>query len=328
MSHEQDLVPADPPGLVLRGAVGALALPPAIDRAGPKARRRFVEFFTAEIRNPRTRAAYAAAVARFFAWCDDRGLLQLEQLEPLVVAAYVEDLGRQLAPASVKQHLAAIRMLFNYLVVGQILPFNPAASVRGPRHSVRKGKTPVLFEEEARALLFSIDVGQLIGLRDRALLAVMVYSFARVSAVIGMRVRDYASIGRRAWFVFAEKGGKHHQVPAHHKAAEALDAYLLLAGGAPDAPLFRSFRNGQLTDRPLDRSRTWNMIRRRADDAGITTGICCHTFRATGITDYLIHGGSLETAAAIAGHASTRTTQLYDRRSDTLTLDEIERVRI
>ena len=176
-----------------------------------------MEFFTAQIRNPHTRAAYAAAVTRFFAWCDARGLA-LAQISPIAVATYIEEMQRGYRAPTIKQHLAAIRRLFDWLVTGQVLPTNPATSVRGPTHVVRTGKTPVLQPAEARLLLDTIDTSTLRGLRDRALLAVMVYSFARVSAVVGMRVEDYYQQGKRWWLRLQEKGGKHHAVPVHHKA--------------------------------------------------------------------------------------------------------------
>ena len=137
-----------------------------------------------------TRHAYLAAVRRFAEWCERRSVA-LDEVEPMVVAAYVEELTRALSPASVKQHLAALRMLFDWLVVGQVLPFNPASSVRGPRHVVKTGKTPVLSAKETRALLDGIDVTTLVGLRDRAFLGILVYSFARVSAAVSLRVADY-----------------------------------------------------------------------------------------------------------------------------------------
>lgn len=134
--------------------------PPAlIAAAGEQASRRFLEFFTVTIRNPNTRAAYAQACGQFFAWCEERRF-ELDTIEPMVVAAYIEQLGKVRAPQTVKQHLAAIRMLFDWLVTGQVLPHNPAHAVRGPRYSIKKGKTPVLDAKEARALLDSIGVRQ------------------------------------------------------------------------------------------------------------------------------------------------------------------------
>ncbi len=293
--------------------------------------RRFVEFFTANIRNRNTRAAYAQAIAQFCRWADRRSLT-LAALSPVIVAAYVEEIGTRLKAPSVKQHLAAIRMLMDWLVVGQILPMSPAASVRGPKHVVKKGKTPVLTAEDARALIDSIDVSTLVGLRDRALIAVMVFSFARVSAVCGMRVSDFYRNGRRYWLRLHEKGGKFHEVPAHHSAEEYLAAYLAAAGITDEAtgPLFRTAlgKSGKLTRNQMSREDALRMVKRRAASSGLSRTTCCHTFRATGITVYLQNGGTLEKAQAIAAHESARTTKLYDRTADEITLDEIERVLI
>ena len=208
------LAPVSAPAaaLILPGGWQIEGLPDIVLRAGPQAAERTVEFFTAQIRNPHTRAAYAAAVTRFFTWCEAHGLA-LTQISPIAVATYIEEMhGRYRAP-TIKQHLAAIRRLCDWLVTGQVMPTNPATSVRGPTHVVRTGKTPVLQPAEARQLLDTIDTSTLRGLRDRALLAVMVYSFARVSAVVGMRVEDYYQQGKRWWLRLQEKGGKHHAVP-------------------------------------------------------------------------------------------------------------------
>jgi site-specific recombinase XerD len=309
--------------------LGFDCLPLQIMAAGDAAIRRFIEFFTATIRNKNTRLAYAHAVREFFAWCQARGFTTLDLVEPVVVAAYIED-----HPASrptVKQHLAAIRMLFNWLVTGQIVPANPAASVRGPSHVVKRGKTPVLTADEARSLIDSIDTSKVIGLRDRALIGVMVYSFARVSAAVKMRVEDFYAEGKRWWIRLHEKGGKRHEVPAHHNADEYLDAYLRASGigSEKSSPLFRSIdRRGQITERGMTRNDALRMVKRRAAAAGLSSKISCHSFRATGITAYLENGGTVENAQAIASHESPRTTKLYDRTSDEITLDEIERILI
>ncbi|QDV90774.1 Tyrosine recombinase XerC [Phycisphaerae bacterium RAS2] len=312
------------------GRIGLESLPSIIAQAGERAGRRFIEFFTANIRNRNTRLAYARAVAEFFNWCDARGL-RLETTEPIIIAAYIEDLQKSLAAPSVKQNLAAIRMLFDWLVVGQVVPFNPAASVRGPRHVVKRGKTPVLTADQARKLLDSIDTTTIVGLRDRALIGVMVYSFSRVGAVVAMRVEDYFQSGKRWQVRLHEKGGKRHEVPCHHNAEAYLDAYIEAAGigQAKKSPLFRSVdRHRHVTERPLHRLDVLRMIKRRAKAAGLPQTTCCHTFRATGITAYLENGGTIENAQAIAAHESPRTTKLYDRTSDEITLDEVERIAI
>ncbi len=321
----EGLVPAVTRPPVARTGSAAMALPAVIVDAGPVAVERFLEFFAAQVANARTRAAYARAAGRFLSWCAARGL-GLRAIAPLHVAAYIRTHPGS-AP-TVKQHLAAIRVLCDWLVIHQVLPVNPAAAVRGPKHVVTKGATPVLTPAETRSLLDGIDAGSLVGLRDRALLSVMVYSFARVSAVVGMRRRDYFLQGTRGWLRLHEKGGKRHDVPAHHRAEAAVDAYLV-AGGIEDAkaPLFQSVdRSGRLSGRSLTRRVVLAMIKRRAAAAGLPASTCCHTFRATGITAYLSNGGTLEHAQQIAGHASPRTTKLYDRTADTVTLDEIERI--
>jgi integrase/recombinase XerD len=307
-------------------------LPKLILRAGDDAARRFVEFFAATIRNRNTRQAYAQAIGQFFHWCEGRGI-ELHNISPIAIGAYIEDLNSKRSAPTVKQHLAAIRMLFDWLVTGHIVPVNPAWSIRGPRHVVKKGKTPVLTATEARQLLDSIDTTTLIGLRDRALIALMCYSFARVSAVVGMNVDDYYQQGKRSWIRLHEKGGKFHEVPAHHNAVEYIDAYLAATdtAGEKKYPLFRSIsgKPDGITDQRLSRTDVFRMVKRRGLAAGIGIDrICCHTFRATGITAYLENGGTIENAQAIAAHESPRTTKLYDRTSDVLTLDEIERITI
>ena len=322
----EGLVPVVTRPPVARTGSAAMALPAVIVDAGPVAVERFLEFFAASIANGRTRAAYGRAVGQFLSWCAARGL-GLRTIAPLHVAAYIRTHPGS-AP-TVKQHLAAIRVLCDWLVVHQVLPVNPAAAVRGPKHVVTKGATPVLTPAETRSLLDGIGTGTLVGLRDRALLSAMVYSFARVSAVVGMRRQDYFRQGTRGWLRLHEKGGKRHDVPAHHRAEAAVDAYLV-AGGIADAkaPLFQSVeRSGRrLSGRSLTRRVVLSMIKRRALAAGLPGSTCCHTFRATGITAYLSNGGTLEHAQQIAGHASPRTTKLYDRTADTVTLDEIERI--
>ena len=309
----------------------ASALPAVVSRAGGRAEEKYVEFFTARIRNVNTRTAYLYAVNQFFAWTESASL-PLSLIRPFHVAAYIEQLASEQAAPTVKQHLAAIRQLFDYLVVGQVAETNAAAAVRGPSYSVKVGKTPVLEEDEARLLLDSIVTTSVVGLRDRAVIALMTYSFARVGALVSMNVDDYFPQGKRWWVRLHEKGGKLHSVPVHHKLEEYLDAYLEAAGIGDDkrGPLFRTTRGTtrQLTATRLSRQDAYRMIQRRAAGAKLETAIGCHTFRATGITNYLLNGGTLEKAQKIANHESARTTKLYDRRDDRLTLDEVERITI
>jgi site-specific recombinase XerD len=333
---DQALVVVEPSIVIVPpSAASSMLVPRLIVDAGEDAALRFLDFFTANIRNPNTRAAYAVAVRALFVWLDEKQVAPLAAVRTHHVSAYVELLTRAYRAPTVKQHLAAIRMLFDWLIVGQIVPTNPAAAVRGPKHVVKKGKTPVLDGDEAKKLIDSIDVSTIVGLRDRALIALLVYSFARVSAALAMSVEDYYPQGKRWWLRLHEKGGKQHEMPAHHLLEHYLDAYLgalrQAEGGELEkgAPLFRTLGGrGRkiLTAARMARQDARRMIVRRAVAAGIITRLGCHTFRATGITVYLLNGGLLEYAQQMAAHESARTTKLYDRRNDQITLDQVERI--
>jgi integrase len=261
----------------------SLAVPSMIAEAGSRASRRFLDFFAASIENDNTRMAYYRAVCSFFAWLEQHGIGELPDIEPFHVAAYlkalrVSDYGdrafkrahggkadRQAAPG---RDPHAVRLA----LVGQILAINPAHGMRGPKHVVKRGKTPVLTEDQARRLLDSIKVKKkvtlpdgsesevplLVGLRDRALIGVMVYTFARISAVVAMQVEDYFANGKRWWVRLQEKGGKRHEMPAHHKLELFLDEYLEAAGigdrdKTPPLPLER--QQNRDSHRPADASR-------------------------------------------------------------------------
>jgi integrase/recombinase XerD len=317
---------AAPPALV---RAGLETLPAAIVAAGARTSERFIDFFTANIRNRNTRMAYAVAVRNFFNWCEQRRL-QLEAIRPTTVAAYIEQLGNGMAKPSVKQHLAAIRQLFDYLVTGGILLSNPAGAVRGPKYVVKRGKTPVLSADQARQLLDSIDAAELSGLRDRALIGVMVYTFARVSTVTTMRVEDYFEDGKRAWPRLHEKGAKRHEVPCDHNLTEYLYIWIETAkiGDDEKGPHFCPIRKGnKLTENPMAREDISAMIKRRAAGAALPSSTCCHPFRATSIITYLQNGGPLDNTQQIAAHKSPRTTKLYDRTQDEISLDEVTRIR-
>jgi site-specific recombinase XerD len=303
---------------------------PAEDEA---VRERFLEFFAAQIRNPNTRRAYVGDVERFLAWVASRGVRRLGAIRPLHVAGYIELLTQTRSAPTTKRCLAALRGLFDWLVVGRALATNPAASVRGPKYSQREGKTPILTADEARLLLDGIDVQSLPGLRDRALIATMLLSFARVSAVTGMNVEDFFPRGRRYRVRLHEKGGKLHEMPCSHRLESYLLAWLEASGLArePKSPLFPSFRRHRgssevvLTRNRLRQANAYEVVRRHAVAVGLPAGIGNHSMRGTGITSFLTNNGSLEKAQRMANHVDLRTTQLYDRRSKAVTVEDVER---
>jgi integrase/recombinase XerD len=309
-------------------------IPRLIADAGEDTIFRFLEFFAVTIRNKNTREAYVRAARDFLIWCDAAGVPALTNITPIVAAGYVEQLTAEKSAPTVKQHLAALRRLFDWFVQGQIVRSNPLAPVRGPRHSALQGKTPVLLANDARALIRSIPTDTVIGLRDRALIGVMTYSFARISAALQMNVKDVFVKHHRLWLRLHEKGGKYHEMPSHHSLEAYLREYIEVAAlaGDPGSPLFPTIdrRTKMLSATRLHRTEALLMVRRRARKAGVETpGICNHTFRGSGITSYLGHPDArLEVAQYMAGHADPKTTRIYDRRQEIVTLDEVERIGI
>ena len=203
----------------------------------------------------------------------------------------------------------------------------------GPKYVVKKGKPPVLDASEARALLDAIPTETVRDLRDRALIATLTYSFARITAVLTMKVEDLVPKGAGWQLRLHEKGGKQHAMPCHHALAEALRAYIDAAGIAEDRKGFlfrtsRGHRGVELSEERMGQPDAWRMIRKRAVGVDIHAPIGNHTFPATGITAYLANGGALEHAQEMAAHESPRTTKLYDRTKERLTQDEVERIRL
>src|ERR1700724_802421 len=218
----------------------SFATPTIITRAGPTTRKKFFEFFAVPIRNANTRAAYYRAIQQFLAWAERAGYQDLEDIEPITVAAYIETLQRRAASPTVKQHMAAIRMLFSWLTEKGVLAMNPAREVKTERFSRTEGKTPAFVDGEVQRLLGVIETSTHTGLRDRALLGVLAYTFARIGAVVNLKVEDYYPSGKRFLLRFKEKGGKEKELPVHHKLEELLDEYLKASGleKEPGSPLF------------------------------------------------------------------------------------------
>jgi integrase/recombinase XerD len=247
------------------------------------------------------------------------------------VAAYIEILQRQAAAPTVKQHMAAIRMLFSWLTEKGVLAMNPAREVKTERFSRTEGKTPAFVEGEVQRLINAVETTTHTGLRDRALLGTLAYTFARIGAVVNLKVEDYYPSGKRFLLRFKEKGGKEKELPVHHKLEQLLDEYLKASGleKEPGSPLFPASigKTGKLSRRPLVRTDAADMLKRRLKQARLPAHYSPHSFRATGITNFLENDGTLEAAQRIAGHADSRTTKLYDRRGQKVLLEDMERIR-
>lgn len=287
------------------------------------------EFFTARISNENTRESYLRDARQFASWCAGNGLT-LEAITPVHVAAYRDQLVKDgKRPATVKRHLSALRMLFSHMVATGAMPYNPAREVKTQPIRRKEGSTPALDIEQMRQLFASFDPEKRIDLRDRALIGVMAYTFARVSAAAQLTRADYIDLGRRAVIRLKEKGGVEREIPCHPTLAEYLDEWIAEAGIKENAPLFPSFTGAahdKLAARALGRDEVLQMVKRRLKKAQLPSLFSNHSFRATGITTFLENGGQLETAQQIAGHADSRTTKGYDRRATRLEIAEIVRV--
>jgi site-specific recombinase XerD len=296
--------------------------------AGPAAAFAWDEFFRGSIRNPHTRTAYSRAVRALVAWLEDRRI-PLAMVTPGMLGGYFDELGGSVPTK--KLALAAIRRFYDALTLRHVVAFNPAASVRGERYEVVEGKTPAISPDQARTLLGSIDAATAAGVRDRAVIACLIYTAARAGAVAKLRAKDFARDGTQYVLRFSEKGGKAREIPVRHDLERYLLDYLAVAGmPAPATPLIRSLvrRTGAFTDRPMTGTDVWRMVKRRLKDAELPPQICPHSFRVATVTDLLSQGVPLADVQYLAGHADPRTTRLYDRRDRAVSRNLVERISI
>jgi site-specific recombinase XerD len=324
-----------PRGSISSAAVIASALPMtaaaiAVLQETPNATFAADEFFQASISNEHTRRAYGRIVSRFLCWCDERGLA-LHHITPGLAGEYMQKLSGS-APTK-NQALAALRHFFDALVQRHAVPLNAFASVRGQQYSVTEGKTAEISIEQARTLFKSIKTGDVIGLRDRAVLGVLAYTGARVGAVAKLHLSDYRNMGEQRALRFREKNGKDREIPVRHDLEAWINEYVAAAGIAEDsraAPLFRAAdgKRKQLTKAAYGAHLIRQMMKRRLDDAGLPELFSPHSFRVTVITDLLNQNVPLEDVQYLAGHSSPTTTRVYDRRRRKVTRNIVERISI
>ncbi|WP_425399248.1 tyrosine-type recombinase/integrase [Aeoliella sp.] len=304
--------------------------PVLVASAGAAARFAWEEFIYGRIRNPHTRAAYERAIKRFLAHCETLNK-ELPTVSPRDVGSYLDE--QDYAPATKKLHLSAIRNFFDVLVTRHVIMLNPAHSVRGERLQVVEGKTPEITVPQARQLMQSLDTSHIVGLRDRAIITIMIYTAARVGAVAALRRGDFYDLGNQHCLRFSEKGGKSREIPVRHDLQKFIGEYLA-AGGMEYAdkstPLFRTTvrKTKTLTQNPMTAGDMARMVKRRMKDAGLPSRLSPHSFRVTTITDLLSQGVPLEDVQNLAGHADPRTTRLYDRRKRKVTRNIVERISV
>lgn len=312
----------------------AAELPDIIHRAGANAVFAAQEFFSGMIRNAHTRRAYLKAVTDFLDWIANHGRAELAQIAPWDVGQYFEEMataGTSIATRNMR--LSALRHFFDNLVTRHAIALNPARTVRGEKLNVMEGRTPEIPVKEVRKLLASIDTSHIVGLRDRAILAVMVFTASRRSAVAKLRLSDFYHAGQQWMLHFAEKGGKSREIPVRHDLEQIITDYIDAAGlrGAQkDTPLFQRAMKKQrrLSGKALGGDDIYRMMKRRLKDFDLPLLYSPHSFRVTTITDLLEQNVPREDVQHLAGHADARTTGLYDRRKKKISRNIVERISV
>jgi integrase/recombinase XerD len=308
----------------------ASELPKAVLAAGAQGKFAWEEYFSGQIRNSHTRAAYLHAVKSFLAWIEPQEP-NLASITPGMVGRYFDQLHSLSAPSK-KLHMSGIRGFFDCLVLRHVCMLNPALSVRTERHSATEGKTPEITSEQARILLRSIASDSLVDIRDRAILSTLIYTAARAGAIAKLRIKDFVNEGNQYALKFREKGGKHRSIPVRHDLEANLVAYLELVGvetDAKDSPLFRTMcRRGGYSETPINGVDICRMVKRRLKAAGLPSIISPHSFRSLAATDLLLQGVALEDVQYLLGHSDSRVTMLYDRRQRRVTRNIVERISV
>jgi site-specific recombinase XerD len=308
-------------------------LPEIIHRVGANAVFAAQEFFHGTLRNEHTQRAYRHAVKQFLAWIEKHGGGELAQIAPWHVGQYLQEMAKTTSIATRNQHLSALRHFFDGMVTRHAIALNPALSVRGERYSVMEGKTPEIPKPDARKILASIDTSHVVGLRDRAILAVLIYTGARAGAAAKLKRSDFYHAGEQWMFHFDEKGGKSREIPVRHDLQGWIFEYLEAAGlrdAHKDTPLFQSALKKQrkLSGRRIHVNDICRMMKRRLKDFDLPLLYSPHSFRVTTLTDLFQQGVHSEDVQHLAGHSDPRTTRLYDRRERKIKRNIVERISV
>ena len=284
------------------------------------------EFFSARIRNPHTRRAYARAVGRFLARVEDQGA-ELARVTTGLAGRIIDTLSG--APAAKQQTLSACGQYCAGLVQRHAMILNPFVSVTGERYQVIEGRTPEIAISQARVLLASFDTASPVGLRDRALFGTLCYTGVQIGAVLALRYGDLAESAVRP----REKGGKQRIIPVRADLNGWLLAWVASAGiESADAPLFQGVAGGRgvgtATGRWLSSNAARSQLKRRLQAAGLPGNLRPHSFRVLVVTDLLNQGVRLEDVQTLVGHSQPQTTALYDRRERRIARSVVERISI
>ena len=282
----------------------------------------------ANITNAKTRRAYKVDVAEFMAFS---GLTETKSLRAVArshVIAWRKDMeSRSLAPTSIRRKLSALSSLFDYLCERNAVLGNPVDGVKRPTSNNNEGSTPALGDAQVRRLLEAPAPDTLKGVRDRAILATLLYHGIRREELCLLRLRDVQSRQGVMHFRVKGKRDKIRFVPVHPMVLRLIGEYLEMGkhGGAVshesmDSPLFRPVANNRTgtLDKHLDPGSIYrNIVMKYAKLTGIAAeavGVCVHSMRATTVTNALSNEAYIAKVQEWLGHANVSTTRLYDRR--------------
>lgn len=305
----------------------SVRVPAIVANAGPSSVARYTEFFESQVANVNTRTAYSQAALRFFEWIGSRRL-SANEVTPADVAAYLDAMCAVHAAASVRLHASALRSIFGWLAKAKMVTDDIVRAIHLPTGTVPRQQTAVLTPEQVRKLIRAIDTKSVVGLRDRALVGVIVYTFAPPSVAATINVGDYDRDSR----VLELKpiGRPSRKVPVHKMAARYLDEYLLALGKSSEySPLFRTGlgRTGELTQNRMSRVDVLRMLKRRALAADLSDSICCRSLQRAGIGAYLASGGSVGIAKQITGQSAASIVR-YESRDTVPTRRDVDRIAI
>jgi site-specific recombinase XerD len=310
-----------------------IQVPDIVNRAGDRERFLYTQFLSRH-GNKNTQATYELALKRFYRYRNRTEVLGINSVDTEFMKSYFasdhEASITNLSLNTIKQHFIILRLYFDFLHSNQLMDFNPLGNIRLPSLKRSRGTTPVMSPDDVQKLILSIPLSSHRDYRDRALIGLMLYGLYRVSAALSIRACDYRCEDGAAWIVALEKGARLHEMPVHPVLKTYLDDYIIVCKIPPfsEQPLFQSTnpRSGRLLGRPIRRNSAWEMVKRRAAAARLSSDICNHSFRATGITTYLSNHGDLENARILAGHARLDTTRLYDRNEERRKRSEVLKI--
>jgi integrase/recombinase XerD len=276
-----------------------------------------VEWFR-NIRNPNTKRAYQNAIKDFMLFAGIKRPEEFRLVTPAHVIAWRDDLGeRTLNGTTIRHRLAALSSLFQFLCDKNAVTHNPVKGVKRPRTETGEGKTPAIADHQARKLLVAPAEKSLKGIRDRAILATLLYHALRREELCKLTVRDFMhERGGVRHLRVSGKGEKTRYVPLHGIARDLIEDYLKQAGHGADAngALFRPLRNSQAGGREnaITSDGVYKLVRKYSALLGFQIG--AHALRATAATNALDHNADIAKVQEWLGHANISTTRIYDHR--------------